>query len=60
MEGESGATRSIIDELHFSDSQGDQMGGEGGVTRSIIDEHHSWNIQGHQMECGSIVFFEVS
>ena len=36
------------------------MEGEGGVTRSIIDEHHSWNIQGHQMECGSIVFFEVS
>ena len=41
MQGESGVTRSIIDELHFSDIQGDQMGGEGGVTRSIIDELQS-------------------
>ena len=46
MECESGVTRSIIDELHFSDIQGDQMEGESGVTRSIIDELHSWNIQG--------------
>ena len=38
MEGESGVTGSIIDELHSSDIQGDQMEGEGGVTRSIIDE----------------------
>ena len=38
MEGESGVTRSIIDELHSSDIQGDQMEGESGVTRSIIDE----------------------
>ena len=35
MEGESGVTRSIIDELHSSDIQGDQMEGESGVTRSI-------------------------
>ena len=28
MEGESGVTRSIIDELHYSDIQGDQMEGE--------------------------------
>ena len=28
MEGESGVTRSIVDELHFSDIQGDQMVGE--------------------------------
>ena len=41
MEGESCVTRSIIDELHSSDIQGDQMEGEGGVTRSIIDELHS-------------------
>ena len=41
MEGESGVTRSIIDELCSSDIQGDQMEGEGGVTRSIIDELHS-------------------
>ena len=41
MEGESGVTRSIIDELHSSDIQGDQMEAESGVTRSIIDELHS-------------------
>ena len=38
MEGESGVTRSIIEELHSSDIQADQMEGESGVTRSIIDE----------------------
>ena len=38
MEGESGVTRSIIDELNSSDIQGDEMEGESGVTRSIIDE----------------------
>ena len=32
MESESGVTRSIIDELHSSDIQGDQMGGESGLT----------------------------
>ena len=37
MEGERGVTRSIIDELHSSDIQGDQMEDESGVTRSIID-----------------------
>ena len=41
MERESGVTRSIIDELHSSDIQGDQMVGESGVTRSLIDELHS-------------------
>ena len=41
MEGESGVARSIIDELHSSDIQGDQMEGGSGVTRSIIDQHHS-------------------
>ena len=45
MEGESGVTQSIIDELHSSDIQGDQMEGESGVTRSIIDELHFWDIQ---------------
>ena len=45
MEGESGVTRSIIDELHSSDIQGDQMEGESSVTRSIIDELDSWDIQ---------------
>ena len=32
MEGESGFTRSIIDDLHSSDIQLGQMEGEGGVT----------------------------
>ena len=41
MEGESGVTRSIIDELHLSDIQGDQMEGERIVTRSIFDELYS-------------------
>ena len=31
MEAESVVTRSIIDELHFLDIQGDQMEGESGV-----------------------------
>ena len=50
MEGESGVTRSIIDELHSSDIKGDQMESESGVTGNIIDELHSPNIQGDQME----------
>ena len=37
MEGESGVTRSIIDELDSSIIQGYQMEGESGVTRSIIE-----------------------
>ena len=41
MEDESGVTRSIIEERHSCDIQGDQMAGESGVTRSITDEHHS-------------------
>ena len=55
MEGESGVTQSIIDELHSSDTQGDQMKDEGGITRSIIDELHCSDIQQDQMECGSHV-----
>ena len=38
MEGESGVTLSIIDELHSSDIQGDRMEGESGVTRSTFDQ----------------------
>ena len=41
MEGESGVTRSIIDQLPSSDIQGDQMEGDSGVTQSIIREPHS-------------------
>ena len=44
MEGESGATRSLIDEVHSCDIQGDEMEGESGVTRSINDELHSSDI----------------
>ena len=41
MEGESGVTRSISDELDSSDIQRDQMDGESGVNRSMMDELHS-------------------
>ena len=46
MQGESGVTRTIIDELRPSDIQRYQMERESGVTRSIIDERHSSDIQG--------------
>ena len=42
MEGKSGVTRSIIDEVDSSDIQGDQMEAESGVTRSVIDELDSF------------------
>ena len=48
MEGESGFTRSSIDDLLSSDIEGAQMEGETGVTPSIIEELHSWAIQGDQ------------
>ena len=41
MEGESGVTPSIINDLLSSDIQRDQMECESGVTRSIHDELHS-------------------
>ena len=41
MEVESGVTRSIIDELHSTDIQGDQMEGESSVKGSIINDLHS-------------------
>ena len=44
MEGESGVTGSIIDELPSSYIQRDQLEGESGVTRNIIDELHSSDI----------------
>ena len=53
MEGESGVTPSIIDELHSSDIQGDQKEGERGLTRTVIVDIHSLYIQGDQMEGGS-------
>ena len=45
MAGESGGTRTIIDELHSSDIQGDEMEGQSGVTGLIIDESHYSYIQ---------------
>ena len=48
MEGESGVTRSIIDELHSSDIQGDRREGESSFSPNIIDELHSSDIQGDQ------------
>ena len=45
MEGESGVTPNIIDELHSWDIQRDQMEGETGVTRRIIHELRSWDIE---------------
>ena len=49
MEGESGVTRSIIDELHSWDIQGDQSEGQSGVTQSIIEELSSLDMQGDQI-----------
>ena len=40
MAGESGGSRSIINELHSSEMQGDERAGESSVTRRIIDELH--------------------
>ena len=47
MECENGVFRSIIDELHSLDIQGDQIEGESGVTRSFINELHSSDAQGY-------------
>ena len=44
MEDESGVTRSIINEVHSWDIEGNQMESDSGVTRSIIDELHSSDI----------------
>ena len=41
MEGESGVTRSIIDELHYWDIQGDKMERESCVFRTVFHELHS-------------------
>ena len=60
MEGESGVTRSIIDELHCSDIHGEEMEAESGATGSIIHELRSSDIQLDEMECERMVLFEVS
>ena len=45
-----GVTRSIIDEFHSWDIEGEEMKGESCVTRSIIDELDSSDIQRDQIE----------
>ena len=60
MEGQSGVTRGVIDELHSWNMQGDQMEGGSGVTRSIIEEIHYLDIRGYQMEDDAMVLLEVS
>ena len=60
MEGKSAVTRSIIDELHSSHIQRDQMEREKGFTRGIIDELHSSDIQGDEIEGESMVLHEIS
>ena len=57
MEGESGVTRSIIEELDSSNIQRDEMPGESGVTRSIIDERHSSDMIQRKVK---VVLLEVS
>ena len=59
MGSESAGTRNIIDELHSSDIQQDQMEGESGVTRSIIDKLQSSDIQRDQRKV-KVVLLEVS
>ena len=44
MEGKSGVTLSIIDELHSCHRQRDQGSWKDGVTQSIIDELNSWHV----------------
>ena len=59
MDGESDVTRSIIDELYFSDIQGDQMEGESGGTQCIIHEIRSWDVQGDQMDRENMLLLQV-
>ena len=56
MEGASGVTLSMIDELYSSDIPRDRMVGESGVTRSIIDELHSSDMIKWKMK---VVLLEV-
>ena len=60
MEGASGITPRINDELHSWEIQRDQMEGENGLTRSIIGEFHSLDIQGDPMQGERMVLLEVS
>ena len=44
MAGETGVTRSIIDEIHSLDIQGYHIKGESSFTRRISDQLHSSDI----------------
>ena len=50
MEYESGVAGSMVDELHSSVIQGNQLEGESGVTQRNIDERHSSDIQRDHVE----------
>ena len=41
MKGESGVTRTVIDELHSLDIEADQVEGQSVFTRCITDDLHS-------------------
>ena len=60
MEGESAVTRTILNELHSWDIQGDEIEVVSGVTRSIIDEVFFWDIQEDQREGESMVLLKES
>ena len=49
MEGESGVTRSIVDELHTWDIQRNEMEGGSGGSRSMINGLHSSDTRGDLM-----------
>ena len=59
MDGESGLTRSIIDDFQSADIQGVQMEGESGVSPNIIDELYSSDMQKVKWKL-KVVLLEVS
>ena len=59
MASKSGLPRSIFDEIHCLDIQGDQMEGESGVTRSTIDDPHSCDMQEIERKM-KVVLLEIS
>ena len=50
MEGESGVTRSFIDEYRSSDIPGNQKESKSGGTRNIIEKLRNSDIQRDQLE----------
>ena len=49
----------MIDELHSSYIQRDQMEGESGVSRRIIHEHSAWDFERDDMEGESAVTLSI-